>query len=602
MLAGCANKASRLSLNLESRMKTLLWKLCSSYLLLAVISLAICLATASLLLKQSVISQAQEELAAQARLVRVRLERQSESAYQAVCAEFSAELGSRFTVIASAGQVLADSEQDPISFDNHADRPEILVALTGSTGVSLRRSHSLGKELLYVAVPLRRGNEIWGAARASLPAELLEERLAALRGKLLLAAVPALLLAAAASFLLALRVSKPLQEIEQGVLRFTQGGLRHRIHITGPLEITNLAASCNRMAAQLDEQSESLRKQLALLESTFRSMAEAVIVLDPEGRILRCNQAAGRLFSFDLSAAEQRDIQEVIRLADVQQFFEKTMQQGGTTEGIITISAGREKILSANGTRLRSESGANAGALLVFHDITRLKRLETMRRDFAANVSHELKTPITAISGFVETLRDGALHEPDAERFLDIIARNVQRLRTIIEDLLALARLEQEEESGQISLSWKAVRPVLENAAALCANAAAEKGVTLELDCPDTLRARLNAPLLEQALVNLLDNAIKYSSGQTSRVILRAAQAQDKVLIVVQDFGCGIASEHHARLFERFYRVDKARSCKLGGTGLGLAIVKHIAQAHHGTISVASAPSRGSAFTLQLPG
>uniref|UniRef100_UPI004055FC54 ATP-binding protein n=1 Tax=Candidatus Electronema sp. TaxID=2698783 RepID=UPI004055FC54 len=583
-------------------MKTLLWKLCSSYFLLAALILTLCLAAASLLLQQSVISQAQDELAAQARLLRVRLERQDAAAYGGICAEFSAALGSRFTVISAAGQVLADSEQD-LHFDNHADRPEILAALAGAVGVSRRRSHSLGKELLYVAVPLRRGDEIWGAARAALPAYLLDERLAYLRGTLLLAAVPALLLAAAASFLLALRVSKPLQEIEQGVLRFTQGSLRHRIRITGPLEITNLAESCNRMAAQLDEQSESLRKQLALLESTFRSMAEAVIVLDPEGRILRCNQAAGRLFSFDPSAAEQRDIQEVIRLADVQQFFEKTIQQGGgATEDIITISAGREKILSANGARLRSESGANAGALLVFHDITRLKRLETMRRDFAANVSHELKTPITAISGFVETLRDGALHEPDAERFLDIIARNVQRLRTIIEDLLALARLEQEEESGQISLSWKAVRPVLENAAAICAKAAAEKNISLELDCPDTLRARLNAPLLEQAVVNLLDNAVKYSSSQKSRVILRAAQEQGGVLIVVQDFGCGIPREHHARLFERFYRVDKARSCKLGGTGLGLAIVKHIVQAHHGAVSVESAPGRGSVFTVRLPG
>ncbi|WP_420208965.1 ATP-binding protein [Candidatus Electronema sp. JC] len=584
-------------------MKTLLWKLCSSYFLLAALSLALCLAAASLLLKQSVISQAQDELAAQARLLRVRLERQEAAAYGGICAEFSAALGSRFTVISASGQVLADSEKDPLSFDNHADRPEILAALAGAVGVSRRRSHSLGKELLYVAVPLRRNGEIWGAARAALPAELLDERLAYLRGTLLLATVPALLLAAAASFFLALRVSRPLQEIEQGVLRFTQGSLRHRIRITGPLEITNLAESCNRMAAQLDERSGSLQKQLALLESTFRSMAEAVIVLDPEGRIRRCNQAAGRLFGFDTAAAEQRDIQEMIRLADVQQFFEKTMQQGGgATEGIITISTGREKTLSANGARLRSESGANAGALLVFHDITRLKRLETMRRDFAANVSHELKTPITAISGFVETLRDGALHEPDAERFLEIIARNVQRLRTIIEDLLALARLEQEEESGQISLSWKAVRPVLENAAAICANAAAEKSITLELDCPDSLRAKLNAPLLEQAVVNLLDNAVKYSSSQKSRVILRAAQEQGGMLIVVQDFGCGIAREHHARLFERFYRVDKARSCKLGGTGLGLAIVKHIVQAHHGAVSVESAPGRGSVFTVRLPG
>ncbi len=582
-------------------MKTLLWRLSSSYLLLAAASLGICLAAAFLFLKQSFLSQAQEQLAAQARLFRARIEQQNRAAFGGICAEFSAELGARFTVIAASGQVLADSEQNPLNFDNHADRPEIRAALAGAIGVSLRRSHSLGKELLYVAVPLRRNGEIWGAARASLPAELLDERLASLRGKLFLATVPALLLAAAASVLLALRISRPLEEIEQGVLRFTQGSLRHRIRIAGPLEITSLAESCNRMAAQLDERSGSLHKQLSLLESTFRSMAEAVIVLDQEGRILRCNQAAGRLFSFEPTEVELRDIQEVIRLADVQQFFEKTMKQDSPAEGVITVSAGRERILSANGARLRSESGRSAGALLVFHDITRLKRLETMRRDFAANVSHELKTPITAISGFVETLRDGALHEPDAERFLEIIARNVRRLRTIIEDLLALAKLEQEEEGGQISLSRKAVRPVLENAAALCVNAAAERSISVELDCPHALKAALNARLLEQAVVNLLDNAVKYSpSGGT--VILRAGQDSGAVLIAVQDFGCGIPREHHARLFERFYRVDKARSCKLGGTGLGLAIVKHIVQAHHGTVSVDSAPGRGSIFTIRLPG
>ncbi len=583
-------------------MKTLLWRLCSSYLLLAAVSLAVCLAAASFFLKQSFLSQAQEQLTAQANLFRIRIERQDKAVLGDICTEFSTELGTRFTVISASGQVLADSEHDLSAFDNHADRPEILAALAGATGVSLRRSHSLGKELLYVAVPLRRNGEIWGAARAALPAELLEERLTVLRGRLLLAAVPALLLAAVASVLLALRISRPLEEIEQGVLRFTQGSLRHRIRIAGPLEITNLAESCNRMAAQLDERTESLQKQLGLLESTFRSMAEAVIVLDHEGRILRCNQAAGRLFSFEPTEVALRDIQEVIRLADVQQFFEQTMQQDSPAEAVITVSAGRERILSANGARLRSESsGQDAGALLVFHDITRLKRLETMRRDFAANVSHELKTPITVISGFVETLRDGALHEPDAERFLDIIARNVRRLRTIIEDLLALARLEQEEEGGQISLSRKAVRPVLENAAALCVNAAAERSISVELDCPDALRARLNAALLEQAVVNLLDNAVKYSpSGGT--VILRAGQDAGGVLITVQDSGCGIPREHHARLFERFYRVDKARSCKLGGTGLGLAIVKHIVQAHHGAVSVDSAPGRGSVFTIRLPG
>jgi two-component system phosphate regulon sensor histidine kinase PhoR len=392
-----------------------------------------------------------------------------------------------------------------------------------------------------------------------------------------------------------------LQEIAQGVRCFTQGELAHRIHVSGPPEITSLAESCNRMASQLDEQTVALRKQLGLLESTFRSMTEAVLVTDQDGRLLHCNQAAGRLFGFEPAAAGQREIQEVIRHADVQQFLEKTLQNTGPLEEIIAVGAGREKICSAHGCLLRSGNRQGSGALLVFHDITRLKRLETMRRDFAANVSHELKTPITAISGFVETLRDGALHGPEAERFLEIIARNVKRLQAIIEDLLALARLEQEERQGRIALMRRDVRPVLENAAALCLKAAEEKRIVLDLICPDQLKAEINPDLLEQAVVNLLDNAIKYSPQQ-SRVILQAAQDKDGLLLTVQDFGCGISREHHARLFERFYRVDKARSCKLGGTGLGLAIAKHIVQAHHGTISVESAPGRGSAFSIRLPG
>lgn len=583
-------------------MSRLVWKLCAAYLLVAALALGICLSAAALLLKQALVAQTQEQLAAQAGLLRAAAEQQAglnaDDELRRLCRTFSTELGARFTVISAAGEVLADSEHDAFSFDNHADRPEIQVALAGGTGISLRRSHSLDKELLYAAVPLRRGGAVWGAARAALPEDALEQRLNALRGKLLLAAVPALLLAAIASLLLALRVSRPLEEIGQGVLRFTQGSLRHRIHLAGPSEISQLAEACNRMAAQLDERTESLQKQLGLLESTFRSMSEAVIVTDREGRILRCNQAAGRLFGFDPAAAGQRDIQELVRLADVQQFLDKTLKQG-QTEAVIAVSAGREKILNAHGCLLRDE--ASAGALLVFHDITRLKRLETMRRDFAANVSHELKTPLTAISGFVETLRDGALHEPDAERFLEIIARNVIRLRAIIDDLLTLAKLEQEEEHSQIALTRQTVLPVLKNAAALCATAAAAKNIRLEVLCPAELQAKLNAALLEQAVVNLLDNAVKYSRPD-SKVLLRAEQQEGGVVIAVQDFGCGIASEHHARLFERFYRVDKARSCKLGGTGLGLSIAKHIAQAHHGAISVDSAPGRGSVFAIRLPG
>ncbi len=586
-------------------MNKLFCKLYASYLIAAGLTLSISLIAAPFFLKKVVYEQAQEQLAAQARLVRDNLaEAQDfkEAALRKICLTLSTALGSRITIITATGQVLADSEKKATEMENHADRPEIEEALTGQTGISVRLSHTLTKELLYAALPIYRDGKIWGAARVSLPIIVLEKRQTILRNNLLLAALPALLFAAIVSLLLASRINQSLQEIAQGVLCFTQGKLNHRIHISGPPEITSLAESCNRMAFQLDEQTLVLKKQLSLLESTFRSMTEAVVVTDQDGRLLHCNRAAGHLFGFEPIVAGQREIQEVIRHADVQQFLEKTLQSSGPIEEIITVSTGREKICSAHGCLLRSGTGQSTGALLVFHDITRLKRLETMRRDFAANVSHELKTPITAMSGFVETLRDGALHGPEAERFLEIIARNVKRLQAIIEDLLALARLEQDEQEKRIALSRQAIRPVLENAAAICAKAATEKNIHLDLVCPpDRLKVEINSALLEQALINLLDNAVKYSQPE-SRIILRATQDKNDLLITVQDFGCGISQEHHARLFERFYRVDKARSCKLGGTGLGLAITKHIVQAHHGTISVDSTLGRGSVFSIRLPG
>jgi two-component system phosphate regulon sensor histidine kinase PhoR len=233
--------------------------------------------------------------------------------------------------------------------------------------------------------------------------------------------------------------------------------------------------------------------------------------------------------------------------------------------------------------------------------MTRLQRLENIRRDFVANVSHELKTPITAIKGSVETLLGGAVEDKeDVQRFLEIIARQSDRLNAIIEDLLALSRIEQGEEQEGLERTKTQLRSVFLNTLQACQLKAHEKQVVLEMDCPDDIEIMINAPLLEQALVNLVDNAIKYSS-QNDRILFTAQQTDASVVIKVRDWGSGISQEHLPRLFERFYRVDKARSRKLGGTGLGLAIVKHIVQSHNGHISVESSLGQGSTFTIQLP-
>jgi two-component system phosphate regulon sensor histidine kinase PhoR len=260
-----------------------------------------------------------------------------------------------------------------------------------------------------------------------------------------------------------------------------------------------------------------------------------------------------------------------------------------------------ERFLQAHGTVLRGAQGQEIGALIVLNDVTRLRRLETLRRDFVANVSHELKTPITAIKGFVETLLDGAVDDPEnAQRFLQIITRQADRLNAIIDDLLDLSRIEQEAEKGGIPLVRGALRPVLEAAVQACSLNAREKSLAMVLHCSGELAAQINAPLLEQAVVNLLTNAIKYSEP-AGRIVVDACQFGDKVMVKVQDWGCGISPEHLPRLFERFYRVDKARSRKQGGTGLGLAIVKHIVQSHGGEVVVHSTPGQGSTFTLMLP-
>jgi two-component system phosphate regulon sensor histidine kinase PhoR len=269
----------------------------------------------------------------------------------------------------------------------------------------------------------------------------------------------------------------------------------------------------------------------------------------------------------------------------------------------IVLRGPRDRTIRLRGTALRDVSG-DGGAVIVLDDVTDVQRLEAVRRDFVANVSHELKTPIASIKGFVETLLDGAADDPaDNKRFLGIVARQADRLAAIIEDLLALSRIEQSEGAGNLPLERASLADVLAAAVADCGPRGTERSVHLETDCDPDLTADVNAPLLEQAIINLVDNAIKYSEpGHTVWITAaREGDGADGLVIRVRDEGCGIEAEHLPRLFERFYRVDKARSRKLGGTGLGLAIVKHIVQAHGGTVGVESLPGQGTTFTLRLP-
>jgi two-component system phosphate regulon sensor histidine kinase PhoR len=304
----------------------------------------------------------------------------------------------------------------------------------------------------------------------------------------------------------------------------------------------------------------------------------------------------------DQNHVQGRRLQEVIRNADLTRFISRALAGQEPVEADVLLHGGRQRVMQARGSALHDMDGRAIGAVVVLNDVTDFRRLEDIRRDFVANVSHELKTPVTSIKGFVETLLDGAMRDAgDAERFLRIIARQADRLHAIIEDLLSLSRIEQSEDADTIVLEPTPLSGVLESAMSACHAGAVDRQIAVALECEPLLTARINPLLFEQAVVNLLDNGIKYSDpGQPVSMVARSVNGE--VTVSVADRGVGIAQEHLSRIFERFYRVDRARSRKLGGTGLGLAIVKHIVQAHHGRVTVDSTLGVGTTFTIHLPG
>ncbi|MFH1941256.1 MAG: ATP-binding protein [bacterium] len=519
---------------------------------------------------------------------------------QSVCVSSGGELGTRFTVILPSGEVVGDSEEDPANMENHADRPEIQEAYDGNVGRSTRFSSTLKKEMMYVAVPLRWDGEVRTVVRSSVSVSMLSKTLSSLYRRIVLAGLIVAVAALLMSIGLSRRIQKPIHALKESALRFGRGELEHRVHISDPEEFMLLGDAMNKMAAELNERLHAIIRQRNELESILASMTEAVLVIDEEENIVRFNRAAASLFGVDAEIAGVKSIQEIIRNMQLLRFIRGILTSRKTGEKEIVIHETQDRYLQAYGTVLYDHEKKIIGALVVLNDITRLKRLENIRKDFVANVSHELKTPVTAIKGSVETLKDGAVENAeDAKRFLNIIQKHVDRLNALIEDLLNLSIIE-EAEKDQIVFEKVSVRDVLEEAVSVCTDKANGKKIRILVKCDPDLFAWINAPLLEEAVINLIDNAVKYSErGGTVRIECRRENEETVVRII--DTGCGIAPEHHSRIFERFYRVDKARSRALGGTGLGLAIVKHIVQAHGGNVGVESEIEKGSVFTIRIP-
>ena len=397
------------------------------------------------------------------------------------------------------------------------------------------------------------------------------------------------------------RITQPVADMRQGAERFVRGDLTEPLAVPEVVELAELAETLNSMAIQLDERIRLMVRQGGEQRAVLASMSEGVIAVDFHQRVISLNRAASELLHYGQQQAAGRPLQEVIRNADLRRFVGYALSSDEPVTGDIKMLGDVERVLEGHGTALRDGRGQLIGAVIVVNDVTDYRRLENVRRDFVANVSHELKTPITSIKGFVETLLDGALdNRTDAERFLNIIAKQADRLHSIIDDLLCLSRIEQSEGINDIVLEPSLLRDVLESAVHDCLPRADDRQIQIEIECDPLLKAKLNSPLLIQAVLNLLDNAIKYSDNG-GLIELKAIVKERQVVISVRDHGCGIAAEHLPRIFERFYRADKARSRKLGGTGLGLSIVKHIVNVHHGRVTVESSVNHGSTFSIHLP-
>ena len=529
--------------------------------------------------------------------------------------------GTRITVIMPDGKVIADTNEDPEVMDNHRQRPEIDAAFSGIPGQSLRFSNTLGQRMLYSAIPLyqtgaaaaadRKQEPVIAVLRLSMPVTAIDSALSDIRIKITGGAVLAIVGAFIMTFLVSRNISLPLEEMTRGAEQYARGDFSQRMLLTqkktASKEIASLATAMDRMAGQLDEKIKTIISQRNQLETVFSSMVEAVIAVDLEERIISINQAAAQMFGVERQSAQGRVVQEVIRNVALHQQIARILEKGEAFEDeIILTGKDGNTYLQTHVVPLYGVDTRTIGALMVLNDVTRLRRLERMRSDFVANVSHELRTPITSIRGYVETLLDGALDErQDALKFLEIVLRQSEQLEEIIDDLLALSRIEKGAKQNDVAAELQDLRPVLEEAMETCSHKAEERGLSLELDCPEHIRLKINQTLFEQALVNLLNNAITYSeSGQQVTVRVREVEEEGckRVKISVIDKGIGIAEEHLPRLFERFYRSDRARNRKVGGTGLGLAIVKHIVQAHGGEVEVQSKIGVGSEFIVILDG
>jgi two-component system, OmpR family, phosphate regulon sensor histidine kinase PhoR len=576
----------------------LTWKLAFSYLALVLLALAAADFYAARALRQAYLRATLEQLDSLSRVIANRPPPLDSSSALAAWTVWAARGGARVTVIASDGGVLADSAHNPATMENHAGRPEVREAMAAGQGSSIRHSATLDRDLVYLATRYERPGGPPAVIRLALPVAHINEALAEIRRRLWGISLLILAVGAAVSFFFSRSFAARVRRLKDFSVRVSRGDFRELEIGAVRDELDELSVAFNRTAAQLGETIRSLADERNRTAAIVASMAEGVAVIDPGERLRFANPAFGRLIGSEPERLVGRTLVEVARQPELAELVRQALAGTATEPREITLLGQGERQCTAAAAPVRG-AGA-AGAVLVLHDVTELRRLERVRRDFIANVSHEFRTPLTAIQGFAETLLGGALDDREnSRRFLSIIRNHAARLSRLTERLLRLSRIE----AGKLEIESRPVRvadfvePCLE-AARLRAQ---ERRLALEVDCPPDLPLiEGDRERLQEVVENLLDNALLYTP-EGGRIGLRARAGDGQVVVTVSDTGMGIPQTEQERVFERFYRVEEARAHAPGGVGLGLAIARHIVEAHGGRIWVDSAVGRGSEFHFSVP-
>jgi len=570
-------------------------------LLWASLLILVALGSAAVFLTQytaaSELRHAERTMAAQARILGPSLAATDAQSVAEWTNRAGAESQARVTVIGRDGVVLADSQHDSATMDNHAGRPEVRQALAGTTGTAVRHSATLDVDLCYLAVPAALQGRPGVILRLAVPLRQIDAAVAAVRWIVLRASLVAAGFALAIAYFVSRAFTRRIRRIQTFARDLVNEEYSGTLASESDDELGSVVRSLGGMAEQFRRMMGTLADESARRKALLASMVEGVLAVDRDLRVTFCNSSFARAVQARDPLPERLPVVEVVRDPQLLDLLRKVLSTGQPQRRRLTLAAAAERVFEAQGAPVGPQPAM--GAIAVLHDITEVERLERVRKDFVANISHELRTPLAAIRGYAETLLDGASQDPGNNRkFLEIICRNTVRLGDMASDLLALSELEAEREPPPAERV--SVREVAAMALRTVESEAVARGVDVSAGAIEDVHVMGQRFRLEHALVNLLANAIRFNRPG-GEVRVEAVAAGGEVRIRVSDTGIGIPFQELPRIFERFYCVDKARSRETGGTGLGLAIVKHVAEKMSGTVGVESRLGKGSVFTLQFP-